>query len=140
MRTAGAVAAAPTLVPKAPCEWVITVRRIHAPRAPGVSPCHPFPNKTADDVLPVNSGPRRIPGACLPARRVATMSGLFRRAAKASALAIATMLIVAAPAHAAHTEYSIELPGATSAEGIASGAGSIFYAGDLFSGDIFRGD
>jgi len=50
------------------------------------------------------------------------------------------MLIVATPALAAHTEYSIELPGATSAEGIASGAGSTFYAGDLFGGDIFRGD
>src|SRR2546423_2568997 len=29
---------------------------------------------------------------------------------------------------------------ATSAEGIATGAGSTFYAGDLFAGDIFRGD
>jgi sugar lactone lactonase YvrE len=34
----------------------------------------------------------------------------------------------------------IVLPGATSAEGIATGAGSTFYAGDLFVGDIFRGD
>jgi sugar lactone lactonase YvrE len=32
------------------------------------------------------------------------------------------------------------LPGATSAEGIATGAGSTFYAGDLFKGDIYRGD
>src|SRR5262249_51566865 len=32
------------------------------------------------------------------------------------------------------------LPGATSAEGIATGAGSTFYAGDFFAGDIFRGD
>lgn len=32
------------------------------------------------------------------------------------------------------------LPGAISAEGIASGSGSTFYASDLFSGDIFRGD
>ncbi|MGH8924471.1 MAG: hypothetical protein ACRDWA_07545 [Acidimicrobiia bacterium] len=32
------------------------------------------------------------------------------------------------------------LPGATSTEGIATGAGSTFYAGDLFAGDIFRGD
>ncbi|NUT32882.1 MAG: hypothetical protein HOV79_07385 [Hamadaea sp.] len=31
------------------------------------------------------------------------------------------------------------LPGATSAEGIARGAGSTFYAGDLFAGDIYRG-
>jgi hypothetical protein len=34
----------------------------------------------------------------------------------------------------------IVLPGATSAEGIATGAGSTFYAGDLFTGDIFRGN
>jgi sugar lactone lactonase YvrE len=35
--------------------------------------------------------------------------------------------------------HTIVLPGATSAEGIATGAGSTFYAGDLFGGDIFRG-
>ena len=34
----------------------------------------------------------------------------------------------------------IVLPGATAAEGIASGKGSTFYAGDLLTGDIFRGD
>jgi hypothetical protein len=34
----------------------------------------------------------------------------------------------------------IELPGATSAEGIATGIGSSFFAGDLFKGDIYRGD
>jgi sugar lactone lactonase YvrE len=34
----------------------------------------------------------------------------------------------------------IVLPGASSAEGIAIGAGSTFYAGDLFQGDIYRGD
>jgi sugar lactone lactonase YvrE len=34
----------------------------------------------------------------------------------------------------------IVLPGANSAEGIATGAGSTFYAGELFTGDIFRGD
>lgn len=34
----------------------------------------------------------------------------------------------------------IVLPDATSTEGIATGAGSTFYAGELFTGDIFRGD
>jgi sugar lactone lactonase YvrE len=34
----------------------------------------------------------------------------------------------------------IVLPGATSAEGVAMGAGSMFYAGDFLSGDIYRGD
>ncbi|TYB59190.1 hypothetical protein FXF51_35040 [Nonomuraea sp. PA05] len=49
-----------------------------------------------------------------------------------------SLLIWAHPAHAA--DQVIVLPGATSAEGIAAGAGSTFYAGDLFNGDIFRGD
>jgi len=34
----------------------------------------------------------------------------------------------------------IVLPGASSAEGIAAGRGTTFYAGDLLLGDIFRGD
>ena len=34
----------------------------------------------------------------------------------------------------------IVLPGATSTEGVATGAGTTFYAGDLLTGDIFRGD
>ncbi|MEG9249342.1 hypothetical protein V6S67_14740 [Arthrobacter sp. Soc17.1.1.1] len=37
-------------------------------------------------------------------------------------------------------DLSIPLPGASSAEGIARGKGSTFYAGDLGRGDIFRGD
>ena len=62
------------------------------------------------------------------------------RAAAALAIAGFTVLTVAPAAQAAHREFTITLPGATSAEGIASGAGSTFYAGDLFSGDIYRGD
>jgi sugar lactone lactonase YvrE len=49
----------------------------------------------------------------------------------------------AVPAAAAPTTSapaSIVLPGATSAEGIAAGPGSTFYAGDINNGDIFRGD
>lgn len=45
-----------------------------------------------------------------------------------------------AAAAAAPFPHTIVLSGATSAEGIASGAGTTFYAGDLFQGDIFRGD
>ncbi|GCD45030.1 hypothetical protein [Streptomyces paromomycinus] len=41
---------------------------------------------------------------------------------------------------AAASGMVIELPGATSAEGIAAGRGSTFYAGDYFGGDIYRGD
>lgn len=57
--------------------------------------------------------------------------------ALASALAMSASATVLAGPNVPHT---IVLPGATSAEGIATGAGSTFYAGDLFAGDIFRGD
>lgn len=67
------------------------------------------------------------------------MSRFTMRAVTASAVAVA-VLVTAAPAYAAHPDYQIVLPGAISAEGIASGSGSTFYASDLFSGDIFRGD
>lgn len=58
-------------------------------------------------------------------------------------------LVVAGPAapateapatEATPTEAVIVLPGASSAEGIAAGRGSTFYAGDFSRGDIFRGD
>jgi sugar lactone lactonase YvrE len=45
----------------------------------------------------------------------------------------------AAGGRPAETEV-IVLPGASSAEGIAAGRGSAFYAGDFSRGDIFRGD
>ncbi|MGN9911374.1 SMP-30/gluconolactonase/LRE family protein [Phytohabitans sp. LJ34] len=69
---------------------------------------------------------------------------LLRRTAVAL-LALALPLASATPAAAGGTadtrqDKVIVLPGATSAEGIAAGAGSTFYAGDLFAGDIFRGD
>jgi hypothetical protein len=44
------------------------------------------------------------------------------------------------PAQAMASEAAIVLPGASSAEGIAAGRGSTFYAGDFSRGDIFRGD
>ena len=44
----------------------------------------------------------------------------------------------AAPSH--HRDRVIVLPGAKSAEGIAKGRGATFYAGELFTGDIFRGN
>jgi sugar lactone lactonase YvrE len=44
------------------------------------------------------------------------------------------------PAAAAPDDDVIVLPGASSAEGIAQGRGATFYAGDLFGGDVFRGD
>jgi hypothetical protein len=61
-----------------------------------------------------------------------------------SAFSIAAILagvLVAGTAVAARPlPHTITLPGATSAEGIARGAGTTFYAGDLFQGDIFRGN
>ncbi len=59
------------------------------------------------------------------------------------ALSIAVILATAASAGTAAAKpfpHTITLPGASSAEGVATGAGSTFYAGDLFGGDIFRGD
>jgi sugar lactone lactonase YvrE len=55
--------------------------------------------------------------------------------------AILAGVLVAGTAIAARPlPHTITLPGATSAEGIARGAGTTFYAGDLFQGDIFRGN
>jgi hypothetical protein len=49
--------------------------------------------------------------------------------------------VLAVPAQASPPrETTIVLPGAHSAEGIAAGKGMTFYAGELFTGTIFRGD
>jgi sugar lactone lactonase YvrE len=58
------------------------------------------------------------------------------------ALAVATLLAatIAGTSAARPLTGTILLPGATSTEGVATGAGSTFYAGDLLQGDIFRGD
>lgn len=67
------------------------------------------------------------------------MSTRSRRNLLAAAVLTAVATVVpAAPAHAA--DRLIVLPGASSAEGIASGRGTTFYAGDLLGGDIYRGD
>jgi sugar lactone lactonase YvrE len=47
---------------------------------------------------------------------------------------------LAVPAALARPTEVIVLPDASSAEGIASGRGATFYAGDLVQGDIFRGN
>jgi sugar lactone lactonase YvrE len=59
--------------------------------------------------------------------------------ALASALTAVPVQASAAPPTGHKTDV-IALPGATSAEGIARGTGSTFYAGELSTGDIFRGD
>ena len=53
---------------------------------------------------------------------------------------VAVVLLAAPAAVGAHTDRVIVLPGASSTEGIARGAGTTFYATDLFAGDVFRGD
>jgi sugar lactone lactonase YvrE len=57
-----------------------------------------------------------------------------------SAAAALAASALTGPAAAKPFPGVIELPGATSAEGVATGIGSTFYAGDLFLGDIYRGD
>jgi len=71
-------------------------------------------------------------------------SGKAIRRAAVGLVALAALLVpgpVASAGSSADRRTSvIELPGATSAEGIAAGEGTTFFAGDLFKGDIFRGD
>lgn len=55
-------------------------------------------------------------------------------------LLVVAVLSIATSASAIHSAEVIVLPGANSAEGIATGAGTTFYAGELLTGDIFRGD
>ncbi len=55
-------------------------------------------------------------------------------------LLVAIVSALAVSAGAAPQAEVIVLPGASSAEGIAAGRGTTFYAGDLIGGDIFRGD
>ena len=50
------------------------------------------------------------------------------------------LVVTAAPPAQAGSPHVIVLPGASSAEGIARGEGDTFYAGDLFQGDIYRGE
>ena len=68
--------------------------------------------------------------------------GVFtiRRTLAAVLAGLGAVVAVGPSAQADHAEYRFPLPGATSTEGIASGAGTTFYASDLFAGDIFRGD
>ena len=55
-------------------------------------------------------------------------------------IAFMALLTPSLPATAAPPSGVIVLEGATSAEGIAAGRGTSFYAGELETGDIFQGD
>ena len=78
-------------------------------------------------------------------RRKNVDSGQTIRRAAVGLVALAALLIPAPvvsagrPSADGHDKV-IELPGASSAEGIAEGKGTTFFAGDLGKGDIFRGD
>ncbi len=73
------------------------------------------------------------------------MSRSTARPARSRPVLVATtvvgvILASAVPASATPPEAVIVLPGASSAEGIAQGRGATFYAGELFGGDVFRGN
>ncbi|MFF2345715.1 hypothetical protein [Pseudarthrobacter sp. NPDC058119] len=69
------------------------------------------------------------------------MRQTLRRHAAAGLVALFLLFLpTALPASAAPPAGEIVLDGATSAEGIAAGEGKTFYAGELTTGDIFRGD
>lgn len=78
-------------------------------------------------------------------RRKNVESGRAVRRAAVGLVALAALIIPAPAASAGPPsgnghDQVIELPGASSAEGIAEGKGTTFFAGDLMKGDIFRGD
>ena len=70
------------------------------------------------------------------------MSHIAAAAAAAIVLVTAVTFVSGQNLSAPTNEFptTIVLPGARSAEGIAMGQGSIFYASDFLAGDIFRGD
>lgn len=73
--------------------------------------------------------------------RTTQNSGKVKRRTAIGFIALVGLLAPVSPASAAPPADSvIVLDGATSAEGIASGKGNTFYAGDLMLGDIYRGD
>lgn len=58
----------------------------------------------------------------------------------AVAATLIALTLAMPPATAHHADQAIVLPGATGTEGVASLDGSTFFAGDLLTGDIFRGN
>ncbi|WP_248763809.1 hypothetical protein [Pseudarthrobacter sp. SSS035] len=73
--------------------------------------------------------------------RTTQNSGKVQRRTAIGFIALMGLLAPVLPASASPPEDSvIVLKDATSAEGIAAGSGTTFYAGDLALGDIYRGD
>src|SRR4051812_10093705 len=68
------------------------------------------------------------------------MSAPTRRSVMGAVLAaVIAIAMVMPPATAHDADRAIVLPGATGTEGVARLNGSTFFAGDLLTGDIFRG-
>ncbi len=73
--------------------------------------------------------------------RTTQNSGKVQHRTAIVSFALMGLLAPVSPAAATPPSDSvIVLEGATSAEGIAAGEGTTFYAGDLMTGDIYRGD
>lgn len=64
----------------------------------------------------------------------------MRRPPLVALVIVLAVLLLVLPANGAPAQDVIVLPGAGSAEGIATGKGSIFYAGDLIAGDLYSGN
>ena len=68
------------------------------------------------------------------------MHGTVQRRTAIAFIALMALLVPTLPATAVPPSGAIVLDGATSAEGIAAGRGTTFYAGELETGDIFQGN
>jgi sugar lactone lactonase YvrE len=68
------------------------------------------------------------------------MTTLRRTAVLSVAAALASLALISPSAGAAVGQGAIVLPGATGTEGVAAAGGTAFYAGDLLTGDVYRGD
>lgn len=67
------------------------------------------------------------------------MSALTKASAIGAVLALTAAVLITTPATAHDGDQAIVLPGATGTEGVARLNGSTFFAGDLLTGDVFRG-
>lgn len=75
-----------------------------------------------------------------PVLKVSKPTTTFARRAFVLVTALAFFALPAAAVAHQPEPSTIELPGASGAEGIAAGEGKTFFAGDLPTGDVFRGD
>ena len=77
---------------------------------------------------------------CVPSVALRPKMSHIAAAVTTAIMLVTTVTFVSGQNLSAPFPNTIVLPGARSAEGIAIGQGSIFYASDFLAGDIFRGD